>query len=131
MGGEENWTRHYAMLSIHLGSIQPDRHFWAGIPTRTLSLIDIPPETQPDANELRLTAYDPETLKPAYEAGTWPSEVVVARVQARKVGTLVPAIEAPPFGPNQSNKITLLISSFSCHFDRIQVVCTVGKQGLR
>ena len=131
MGGEENWTRHYAMLSMHPGSIQPDRHFWAGIPTRTLSLFDILPEIPPDANELRLTAYERETLKPAYEAGTWPSEVVVARVQARKVGTLVPAIEAPPFGPNQPNKITLLINSISCHFDRIQVVCTVGKQGLR
>lgn len=59
MGGEENWTRHYAMLSMHPGSILPDRHLWADTPTRTLSLIDIPPDTQPGANELRLTAYDP------------------------------------------------------------------------
>ena len=49
-------------------------------------MIDIPPDTPPGAYELRLTAYDLETQKPAYEVGTGPSELVVARVQARKVG---------------------------------------------
>lgn len=58
-------------------------------------------------------------------------EPVLARAQVEPARRFGPADGAPAYAlPHQLGKKALSISRISCHFDRVRVVCTIGKEGL-
>ena len=81
--GEEAWEQDYSLVAMFMGAMRPTGLWWSDVPTKTLSLLEVPPDLSPGQYELRLFVYDSQTFTPAVELEGGEPETVLAQVQVQ------------------------------------------------